>query len=415
MRQTIKSKTLGALRHALTSQHLRNQVSEPHVDRMLRLIDPGDPNVLTVGFARRFATYKRATLLFNDLDWLREIIGDGQRPVVFVFAGKAHPADIPGQELLRDVHRVSCMPEFVGRVLLVEGYDLALARLLLAGVDVWLNNPIYPLEASGTSGMKSAINGGLNLSVADGWWGEGYAGDNGWAIRPSPHEEDPERRDAEDARTLYELLQDEVLPLYYARDGHGYSPGWVRRCKRSMATVLPGFNMHRVVNEYTERLYAPASRGGRALTAAGLKAAKALGAWKARVRTAWPGVAVTGVTPAPARAAMGDEVRIETTVRMEGLTPEDVCVELVLERREDDQVGVSMPGENPVGRAEGNGIARRHCLPLSPGERPEADGSWRFGLDLQPDLCGRLCYRVRIYPRHELLAHPFEMGLMRWA
>ena len=169
-----------------SAQHFRSHGSESHLDRMLKYVDSYNPNILTIGFARRFATYKRATLLFENLDWLKEILSDNERPVLFLFAGKAHPADQPGQDLIRQVQGIANMPEFEGKIMLVEGYDLGLARRLVSGVDVWLNNPVYPLEASGTSGMKAGMNGAINLSVLDGWWGEGYDGTNGWAIKPAP-------------------------------------------------------------------------------------------------------------------------------------------------------------------------------------------------------------------------------------
>ncbi|HZV54640.1 MAG TPA: alpha-glucan family phosphorylase, partial [Rhodocyclaceae bacterium] len=174
VRQSMKAQMLHLVRHRISQQHMRSHGSEAHVDRLMRLAEPENPNILTIGFARRFATYKRATLLFQNLSWLKQIVSDPQRPVVFVFAGKAHPADEPGQALIRRIAEVAAMPEFMGHILLVEGYDLRLARRLVSGVDVWLNNPVYPLEASGTSGMKAAINGVINLSVLDGWWGEGY-------------------------------------------------------------------------------------------------------------------------------------------------------------------------------------------------------------------------------------------------
>jgi starch phosphorylase len=202
---------------ASPQQHLRNHGSEAHLERMLKFANPLDPNVLTIGFARRFATYKRATLMFENMDWLRQIINDADRPVLFIFAGKAHPADKPGQELIRRIHEISRWPEFEGKLLMVEGYDLGFARRLVSGCDVWLNNPIYPLEASGTSGMKAAMNGVLNLSVTDGWWDEGYDGANGWAIKPAPENYDEARRNREDSQTLYELLQDQVIPMYYRR------------------------------------------------------------------------------------------------------------------------------------------------------------------------------------------------------
>ena len=255
VRQTLKSSMLYGVRDRLTTQNLRNRGSETHLDRMLKFADPISPNILTIGFARRFATYKRAALIFEDLDRLRKIILNQEQPVLLIFAGKAHPVDLPGQDLIRRVSEFSRLPEFEGRVLLVEGYDLRLARRLVAGVDVWLNNPVYPLEASGTSGMKAGINGAINLSVLDGWWGEGYDGKNGWAIKPGPEGMDTTLRDKQESRTLYEILQDQVIPLYYSHDKLGYSPEWVKMVKHSMASLLPRYNAARMVGEYVNNFY----------------------------------------------------------------------------------------------------------------------------------------------------------------
>ena len=304
VRQSLKAQMLFLVRHRVGNQHFRNHGSEAHLDRMLRYTDPESPNVLTVGFARRFATYKRAALLFENLDWLKEIMADEKRPVLFLFAGKAHPADIPGQDLIRRVAEISRMPEFEGKLLLLEGYDLHMARRLVSGVDVWLNNPIYPLEASGTSGMKAGINGVINLSVLDGWWGEGYDGKNGWAIKPGPENMDPVRRNREESRTLYEILQDHVIPLYYERGTMGYSPGWVRMAKHSIASLMPRFNSTRMAGEYVTRFYAgePAGRPIRRWRHA---TARTIAQWKTRVRQAWHGVTVRRLDSSVKRIHLG--------------------------------------------------------------------------------------------------------------
>ncbi len=417
VKQSNKSQLFYSLRECLHSQHLRNQVSEVHLERMLRYLDPSDPNVLTIGFGRRFATYKRATLLANNLDWLREMLGDEERPVVFIFAGKAHPADRPGQEFLKQIHDLSTRPEFVGNIVLVEGYDLALGRRLVSGVDVWLNNPIYPLEASGTSGMKAAFNGTLNLSVLDGWWAEAHDGENGWGIRPSPHQGDAGRRDHEDARTLYEILQDEVIPLYYDRGKHGYSPGWLRRCKRSMASILPRFNMCRVLNDYATHLYLPAARRGRRLGAEHYAVARDLAAWRQRVAVAWPGVSLTCRDESVSRIQYGEQVMLSVDVNLNGLAPEDVTVELLLSRRaplEDAFVPEGLSGgdvvENEIREIEELTVAERFV----PGVPDPINGDCRFTLELRPEWCGRLTYRVRAFPLHRGLTHPHETGLMVW-
>src|SRR6185436_7388838 len=260
VRQSLKTQMLHLLRFRVARRHFRNRGSEAHLDRLLKYADPVNPNVLTIGFARRFATYKRAALLFEDLDWLRHILCDDRRPVLFIFAGKAHPADQPGQDLIRRVTQIAAMPEFEGRILLVEGYDMRLARRLVSGVDVWLNNPVYPHEASGTSGMKAGINGVINLSVLDGWWAEGYDGANGWAIKPAFDALDAARRDADEARALYQLLEDQVIPLYYATGPGGHSPGWLEIAKKSVASIVPRFSSERMLGEYAELCYVPAAR-----------------------------------------------------------------------------------------------------------------------------------------------------------
>jgi starch phosphorylase len=396
VRQSLKSQMLHVVRYRLKKQVGRNHGSEAHLERLLRFADSYSPNVLTIGFARRFATYKRAALLFQNLDWLREICSDPERPVVFVFAGKAHPADHPGQDLIRKVNQVANMPEFEGKILLVEGYDLGLARRLVAGVDVWLNTPVYPMEASGTSGMKAGINGVINLSVLDGWWGEGYDGRNGWAIKPAPTYLEDDRRDREDSRALYEILQDQVLPLYYDRNKMGYSPEWVRRSKHSIATLLPRYNATRMVGEYVNRFYIPASRLGRLYAADGHANAKWLSAWKARVHAAWAGVSMRRIDAPVKRVRFGEKLHLEVAARLNGLAPEDVQVELVISR----------------GSRRDETNYRRVSFGYQ-GTVTES-GEHRFTLDLEPDLCGRLDYKIRIYPWHELLTHPFEMGLMGW-
>ena len=402
VRQSMKAGMLHLLRNRIGHQHSRNQGSQAHLDRLLRYADPENPNILTIGFARRFATYKRATMLFQDLDWLRQIVSDPQRPIVFVFAGKAHPADKPGQEMIRRIAEVAAMPEFIGRILIAEGYDLHLARRLVAGVDVWLNNPVYPLEASGTSGMKAAVNGVINLSVLDGWWGEGCddtpGRENGWAIKPvnTAGALDDPRRDQEEARALYEILQDKVIPLYYDRGPMGYSPGWVGMAKRSIATITPRFNSARMLGEYIGKFYGPAARQWQRQSADDFAGARRLAAWKTKVRSAWPNIALRRTDNPMRRIAFGENIRFEVTVHLDGLAPEDITVELLFGR----------PNTNMNSRPP-----RRFRLEY---QGPCGDGDSLFGIELTPDVCGKIEYRIRAFPSHELLTHPFEMGMMLW-
>jgi starch phosphorylase len=397
--QFLKSQMLRLVRHRVQTQHQRNRGSQAQLDRMLRFADPANPDVLTVGFGRRFATYKRATLLFEDLDRLRQIVGDPKRPVLFIFTGKAHPADQPGQELIRQVTRISRMPEFEGRVLLVEGYDLRLARRLVSGVDVWLNNPVYPLEASGTSGMKAGINGVLNLSVLDGWWDEGFTGDNGWAIKPASEALGDAARNAEEARTLYEILQDHVVPTYYGRGDTGYSAAWIRLMKRSIATILPRFTASRMVGDYLSLFYGPAARQGRRYAREGYRGAREVAAWKARVREAWPATRIRRLDTPTTRTHFGERLRIEVAASLGGLEPGDVRVELLL-------------GDAGAAAAAGHALPFTHTGALAdPGGQP---GEHRYVLDFTPQSCGRFDYRIRMVPHHELLTHPLETGLMLW-
>ncbi|MBL8485010.1 MAG: alpha-glucan family phosphorylase [Rhodocyclaceae bacterium] len=396
VRQSLKVQMLHLVRFLVARAHARNLGSESHLGRLLRLADASNPNVLTIGFARRFATYKRALLLFEDPDWLRQILCDDARPVLLLFAGKAHPADQPAQDSIRRLAEYARMPEFEGRILLLENYDLRLARRLLGGVDVWLNNPIYPLEASGTSGMKAALNGVINLSVLDGWWGEGYDGSNGWAIKPVYEGLDDASRARDEARTLYEILQDEVVPLYYARGSQGYSPGWVALAKRSIERIAPHFNAARMVGEYVAKFYQPAATQGRRHAQDDYALSRALAQWKAKVAAAWPRLRLRRADGPAARSDFGSALRLAVAVDLAGLDAADVRVEALFSR----------PGEAPHAPR-----TKRYALHAT--ERL-AGGEQLYALDFTPDWCGRMECRLRAYPAHAGLIHPFETGLMAW-
>lgn len=410
VKQGIKTRMLHVLRNSLISQHASNQVSAAHSERMLRFINPDNPNVLTVGFARRFATYKRATLLFNDVEWLRSILNDKERPVVFIFAGKAHPADRPGQELLKNIHALSMQPEFVGKILLVQGYDMGLARRLVAGVDVWLNTPVYPMEASGTSGMKAAINATINLSVLDGWWAEGFDGENGWGIKPSPHQ-NVELREREDARTLYELLQDDVIPLYYNYNQQGYSPEWVRKAKRSMATILPQFNMVRMLNDYVNQLYLPASTQGKKLRDNNYANAHVLATWKTKIRAAWHQVQVRHVESPISQLPFGTPLTVQVVLYLAGLDPEDLSVELQLSRKI-YHAEIVIPSEDSKHDAQQSCETTGGVVHKFVPEHALENGEYLYSLTFKPEWCGGLNYQIRVFPFHTLLTHAYEMGMM---
>jgi len=414
VKQTVKSRMLTVVRETLIGQHLRHQISETHLEHLLRYIDPNNPNILTIGFARRLATYKRATLLLNDRDKLRTILNDSKKPVVFIFAGKAHPADIPGQDLLRELYKVSCEPEFIGKILVVQGYDLGLSRRLVSGVDVWLNNPVYPQEASGTSGMKVGINGGINLSVLDGWWPESYDGNNGWAIKPSPQTDDVALRDNEDARSLYEVLNDEVIPLYYDRGRYGYSSGWVKKAKRSMATIMLQFNTVRMLKDYLKTLYMPASRQGRRLNSDNYAKAQELSNWKTDVKAKWEGVQIRLLSaPQTQQFSYGEPITIQVAVRLNNLQPTDVTVELLLSRQI-YHPELLVPTQQDLQKLWQHNNVPTASYKFVPKHPLHDNGEYLYDLTLQPDWCGGLSYRIRVFPYHELLSDAHEMGMMRW-
>jgi starch phosphorylase len=407
IKQVVKSRMLVIIRRTLAVQYAQHQISETHLERILKFIDPNNPNILTIGFARRFATYKRATLLLKDLERLRSILTDSSRPVVFIFAGKAHPADIPGQNLLKALYHLSAEPDFLGKLLVVQGYDLGLSRRLVSGVDVWLNNPIYPLEASGTSGMKAAINAAINLSILDGWWAEGYEGDNGWAIKPSTHSNE-ELRDQEEARSLYEVLQDEVIPLYYDQGKYGYSPGWIKKAKRSMASILPRFNTVRMLNDYIKGFYLPASQRGKRLRDNNYAPAQTLANWKAQIINYWNGVRIRQLDIPPTQQLnYGEAVTLQVALYLNQLSASDVTVELILSRKiyHPEFLGSRQPAFPADSIQTYRFVAER---PL-----PETD-EYLYTVTLQPEWCGGLKYQIRAYPHHELLSHPQEMGMMLW-
>lgn len=395
-REHLKSKLADALCERLTRQLTRNGHSPSQIAKVTRYLERTERSVMMIGFARRFATYKRATLIFADPERLARLLNDPQRPVVLIFAGKAHPADQPGQELIRALHRYASQPEFEGRVLLVEDYDIALARKLVTGVDVWLNTPQYPLEASGTSGQKAAINGVLNLSVLDGWWAEGHTDGNGWGIAPHGSAFGAEFRDREEAGELLDLLEREVVPLYFERNNHGYSRRWVERAKQAMKTIIPRFNAERMVADYLRELYLPARDHGRRLAANDGAGASILAHWKRRVLAGWGEVQVGLAAEAMPSIHHDERLAIRVAVALGPLAPDDLVVECVLGT------------ESPAGEFEPDSV---HRLVHS---GAAADGSALFVLDLAPPASGLLSYRLRAYPWHPLLAHPFELGRMRW-
>ncbi|MFI8385322.1 alpha-glucan family phosphorylase [Streptomyces sp. NPDC085540] len=358
-----------------------------------------DPDVLTIGFARRVPSYKRLTLMLRDPDRLRRLLLDPERPVQIVVAGKAHPADDGGKRLVQELVRFADDPRVRHRIVFLPDYGMAMAQKLYPGCDVWLNNPLRPLEACGTSGMKAALNGCLNLSVLDGWWDEWFEPDFGWAIPTADGlGADEDRRDHLEASALYELIENRVAPRFYDRTGHSGLPvRWIEMVRRTLVSLGPKVLAGRMVREYVERLYTPAALAHRALDAG---VARDLAWWKGRARAAWPRVSVEHVetlaaAPVGGTAELGATLTLRVQVALDALTPEDVEVQAF------------------AGRVDPQDVIRDgRSFPLKPAAGPDLEGRWVYEGPLALDRTGPFGYTVRILPAHPLLATPAELGLV---
>ena len=404
VRKSLKAQSVRFLRRRVLRQLERQGATPTALQNTGELFDP---DALTIGFARRFATYKRATLIFRDLERLARILGDPERPVQLVFSGKAHPADKPGQELITVIHNLSKEKRFAGKILFVEDYDMAVGRALTRGSDVWLNNPRRPLEASGTSGQKAAMNGGLNLSILDGWWPEGFDGDNGWAIGSARSFDSEEQADAADADALYDLLEREVVPLYYARDEQGVPRGWLARSKDAIATISPRFNASRMVKDYTTLYYAPASERAQALSAQGFEAAADLAAWREHVSSSWKSVDLSAQAAAEGVRRSGDALNVKASFRPHDLGDTEVRVEVVYSLEKDNLMTnlYRVPMQKVADDESG-----------ADGEADDAaDGAVHYQATFKPEISGHLVYGVRAYPVNDHLANVFDAHAVRWA
>jgi len=357
-----------------------------------------DPEALTIGFARRFATYKRATLLFRDHARLERLLCDKDRPVQFVFAGKAHPHDEKGKDLIRQIVHASRLPQFRGKIVFIEDYDMGIARRLVSGVDIWLNTPRRPMEASGTSGMKVALNGVLNVSVLDGWWCEAWTPDIGWAIGRGEEYDDADRGDNIEAHALYQLLENEIVPLFYDRGLDRIPRRWVAMMKNSIAAIAPAFNSARMMREYVENAYVPAVARRKNLVADDLRGARELTAWKSRVRSAWTNVRVDSVVEkGGTEVPVGVPLEVEADIHLGELRPDDVHVQLYHGHLEGGQ-----------DLAFGNVSTMRPVAELG-------HGRYRFAGAVVSRESGSHAYAVRVLPVHASMANEFDMGLIHWA
>jgi starch phosphorylase len=384
---------------AIVRQRLRRQLEKQgappsEIERADEVLNPA---ALTIGFARRFATYKRATLILRDPDRLARILNDKDRPVQIIFAGKAHPQDDPGKELIQQIVRLSRQEEFRRHMVFIEDYDMPIARYLVQGADIWLNTPLRPREASGTSGMKATANGVINMSTLDGWWDEAYEPNTGWAIGRGEVYEDLDYQNDIESRAIYEILEKEIIPLFYDRGSDGLPHKWIARMKAAMRAICPVFNTNRMVREYAERFYLPSAHRYKHLTEDGMARAKALAQWKSLLHEHWPEIKVDSVeAEVPAKLKVGAELQVRAQVYLGALEPKDVAVQLYYGPL--DTKGEIIKGE----------VVTMECV------ESNEDGYVFLG-SIPCRASGRYGYALRILPHHEDLGNPYEPGLILWA
>lgn len=395
-RVQLKTKLIEYIRERFRETWLKNQ-GDP--SRVVSLLDKINPNALLIGFARRFATYKRAHLLFSDLDRLAKIVNNPNYPVQFIFAGKAHPADGAGQGLIKRIFEISQRPEFIGKILFLENYDMQLAHRLVSGVDIWMNTPTRPLEASGTSGEKALMNGVVNLSVLDGWWYEGYREGAGWALTDKRTYQNQEHQDKLDASTIYSLLEQEVIPLYYSHNSRkGYSEGWVRTVKNSIAQIAPHYTMKRQLDDYYDRFYSKEAERFKVLSADNNKKAKEIAAWKERVAERWDSISIVSTT-------CSENLASSVLISDKEFTVTHVVDEQGLE----DAIGIDLV----VMTTDPEGHDR--IYQIFPMNVTKQEGNlYTFELKASIDLAGSFKVAYRMYPKSKDILHRQDFCYVRW-
>lgn len=391
-RMALKKKLVNYIREKFAATWLKNQ-GDP--SRVVALLDSITPNALYIGFCRRFATYKRAHLLFTDLERLSKIVNNPERPVKFIFSGKAHPADGAGQGLIKKIFEISQRPEFLGKIIFLEDYDMQLARRLVSGVDIWMNTPTRPLEASGTSGEKAEMNGVVNLSVLDGWWVEGYREGAGWALKQERTYQNQGYQDQLDAATIYSLLENEILPLYYNRNEQGFSEGWIKTIKNSIATIAPHYTMKRQLDDYYDKFYSKEAANFKKLAANNNRLAKELAAWKETVAERWDAIRVVSKDDSALSAAeTGKEYTLRYVIDEQGLNGA-VGLELV-------SIKTDKNGEEHI-------FSKREFKMVG-----REGNNYTFEATFEPDVAGAFKSCVRMYPKNENLVHREDFCYVKW-
>ena len=393
-RMELKKKLIKFIRDKFTQQWLRNQGDPAKVVSILERINP---NALMIGFCRRFATYKRAHLLFTDLDRLEKIVNDPERPVLFFFSGKAHPADGAGQGLIKRIFEISRMPQFLGKIIFLEDYDMQLARRLVSGVDIWMNTPTRPLEASGTSGEKAEMNGVVNLSVLDGWWVEGYREGAGWALPQERTYQNQGYQDQLDAATIYTLLENEIIPLYYNKGKKGYSEKWVKVIKNSIATIAPHYTMKRQLDDYFDKFYIKEANRFKKLSANDNRLAKEIALWKEAVAERWDSIRV--VDKDVKMLVEGGETGVNYTLKY-----------VIDEQGLDDAIGLELVTLKPETDGSDREVYSVHEFKMVGHE----GNNYHFELTYEPDHAGSFRSCVRMFPKNANLPHRQDFCYVKW-
>src|SRR6266436_1824031 len=395
--QLLKSRLIDFIRDRLRRQRVRIGESPEQLRKINSILNP---DVLTVGFARRFATYKRGTLLFGQKERLLRLVQNAERPVQFIFAGKSHPKDEPGKGFIQEVYNKSRESGLEHAVVFVEDYDTYIGRRMYQGVDLWLNNPLRPLEASGTSGMKLPPNGGLNLSVLDGWWCEGYNGKNGWAIGPEISGGSVEFQNEVDIDSMFNILENQIIPLYYAKPDGRLPLAWLQLMRESMRSVTPVFNTHRMVKEYNERLYEPAAKAIQALGANSYRAATELAKWKQNTRADWGKIRIEEVNASPSEIGdlfVGETLQIEAKVFLGPVDPSHVRVQAY------------------IGKSNNGSLSEPFTIDLQEIEKGATPGQFTFKGVIKATESGSYGFNVRVIPTHPYLNQGHELRLITWA
>lgn len=391
-RMALKKKLVDYIREKFAATWLKNQ-GDP--SRVVTLLESITPNALYIGFCRRFATYKRAHLLFTDLERLSKIVNNPERPVKFIFSGKAHPADGAGQGLIKRIFEISQRPEFLGKIIFLEDYDMQLARRLVSGVDIWMNTPTRPLEASGTSGEKAEMNGVVNLSVLDGWWVEGYREGAGWALKQERTYQNQGYQDQLDAATIYSLLENEILPLYYNRNAQGFSEGWIKTIKNSIATIAPHYTMKRQLDDYYDKFYIKEVANFKKLSANNNKLAKELAAWKETVAQRWDSIRVVSKDDS---VLYGAETGKKYTLRY-----------VIDEQGLNDAVGLELISIKTDKNGEEHIFSKREFTMVG-----REGNNYTFEATFEPNVAGAFKSCVRMYPKNENLVYREDFCYVKW-